>query len=49
MKKENTGHQSLKHISDPVIINWLEERLSMLTLWPRPDNYNVLHKHSYKL
>jgi cytidyltransferase-like protein len=29
-------------ISDPAIINWLEERLSMLTLWPRPDKYNVL-------
>lgn len=29
-------------ISDPEIIRWLEERLSMLTLWPRPDNYNVL-------
>jgi cytidyltransferase-like protein len=29
-------------ISDPLIIKWLEERLSMLTLWPRPDNYNVL-------
>jgi cytidyltransferase-like protein len=29
-------------ISDPVIIKWLEGRLSMLTLWPRPDNYSVL-------
>ncbi len=29
-------------ITDPEIIRWLEERLSMLTLWPRPDNYNVL-------
>ena len=29
-------------ISDQKIINWLEERLFMLTLWPRPDNYNVL-------
>jgi len=29
-------------ISDPVTIKWLEERLCMLTLWPRPDGYNVL-------
>lgn len=29
-------------ISDPVVIKWIEERLSMLTLWPRPDRYNVL-------
>jgi cytidyltransferase-like protein len=29
-------------ISDPEIIKWLEERLYMLTLWPRPDGYNVL-------
>jgi cytidyltransferase-like protein len=29
-------------ISDPVIIKWLEDRISFLTLWPRPDNYNVL-------
>jgi cytidyltransferase-like protein len=29
-------------ISNPEIIKWLEERLSMITLWPRPDHYNVL-------
>jgi cytidyltransferase-like protein len=29
-------------ISDQKIISWLEERLYMLTLWPRPENYNVL-------
>ncbi|HBE39717.1 MAG TPA: cytidyltransferase [Bacteroidales bacterium] len=29
-------------ISDPVIIKWLEERLCMVTLWPRPVNFNVL-------
>ncbi|NMC39001.1 MAG: adenylyltransferase/cytidyltransferase family protein [Bacteroidales bacterium] len=29
-------------ISDINIINWLEERLYMLTLWPRPEEYNVL-------
>jgi galactokinase/mevalonate kinase-like predicted kinase len=29
-------------IFDPEIIKWLEERLSMLTLWPRPYGYNVL-------
>lgn len=29
-------------ISDLTTINWLEERLFMLTLWPRPEGYNVL-------
>lgn len=29
-------------ISDPETIKWLEDRLYMLTLWPRPDGYNVL-------
>ncbi len=29
-------------ISDIKTINWLEERLYMLTLWPRPEGYNVL-------
>ena len=29
-------------ISDLSTIRWLEDRLYMLTLWPRPDGYNVL-------
>ena len=29
-------------ISDLNVIRWLEDRLFMLTLWPRPDGYNVL-------
>jgi cytidyltransferase-like protein len=29
-------------ISDLRTIKWLEDRLFMLTLWPRPDGYNVL-------
>ena len=29
-------------ISDPDIIKWLEERLYMKTLWPRPADFNVL-------
>jgi hypothetical protein len=29
-------------ISDLKTIKWLEERLYMLTLWPRPDGYSVL-------
>jgi cytidyltransferase-like protein len=29
-------------ISDPGIIKWLEERLYMITLWPRPADFNVL-------
>jgi hypothetical protein len=32
----------IETISDPAIFNWLEERLYMLTLWPRPANYKVL-------
>jgi cytidyltransferase-like protein len=31
-------------VSDPQIITWLQDRLSMLTLWPRPENYSVLEK-----
>lgn len=30
-------------INDINTIRWLEERLSMLTLWPRPDDYQVLN------
>lgn len=29
-------------ISDIKTIKWLEDKLYMLTLWPRPDGYNVL-------
>jgi cytidyltransferase-like protein len=29
-------------ISDPDIIKWLEDRLWMVTLWPRPVDFNVL-------
>ncbi len=29
-------------ITDPAILNWLEERLSMVTLWPRPADFKVL-------
>jgi cytidyltransferase-like protein len=29
-------------ISDLKTIKWLEDRIYMLTLWPRPDGYNVL-------
>ena len=29
-------------ISDPAILKWLEERLCMVTLWPRPVGFNVL-------
>jgi cytidyltransferase-like protein len=29
-------------ISDIKTIKWLEDRLYMLTLWPRPEGYNVL-------
>jgi cytidyltransferase-like protein len=33
-------------ITDPEIIKWLEDRLFMLTLWPRPNGFNVL-KETY--
>jgi hypothetical protein len=33
-------------ISDPSTIKWLEDRLSMVTLWPRPADFNVL-KETY--
>jgi len=29
-------------ITDPATIKWLEDRLSMVTLWPRPAGFNVL-------
>jgi cytidyltransferase-like protein len=29
-------------ITDPSIIKWLEDHLSMVTLWPRPEDFNVL-------
>jgi galactokinase/mevalonate kinase-like predicted kinase len=29
-------------VSDPQIISWLEKRIFMVTLWPRPDGFNVL-------
>jgi hypothetical protein len=31
-----------ENISDPQTIRWLEERLSMVTLFPRPNGFNVL-------
>jgi len=34
----------IETISDPVIFKWLEDRLYMLTLWPRPNNYKVLER-----
>jgi cytidyltransferase-like protein len=34
----------IETISDPEIFKWLEDRLYMLTLWPRPDNYKVLER-----
>jgi len=29
-------------ITDPETIGWLEERLYMVTLWPRPEGFDVL-------
>lgn len=33
-----------ENISDLKTINWLEDKISMVTLWPRPVEYNVLEE-----
>lgn len=40
--KGNYWPSKFETISDLQTIHWLEERLFMLTLWPRPANYRVL-------
>ncbi len=40
--KGNYWPSVFETISDPETIKWLEDRLYMLTLWPRPEGYNVL-------
>jgi len=45
-EKEDYWPSKFETISNPVIVKWLQERLSMLTLWPRPDNYSVLQNTS---
>jgi cytidyltransferase-like protein len=41
-EREKYWPSEFSTISDIRTINWLEERLYMLTLWPRPEGYNVL-------
>jgi len=41
-EKEKFWPSHFDTITDPSIIRWLEERLFMLTLWPRPAGFNVL-------
>jgi cytidyltransferase-like protein len=41
-EKEKYWPSLFETITDPSIIKWLEERLYMLTLWPRPVDFNVL-------
>ncbi|MBN2862265.1 MAG: adenylyltransferase/cytidyltransferase family protein [Bacteroidales bacterium] len=41
-KKGEYWPAKFETISDPEIIRWLEKRISMLTLWPRPEDFNVL-------
>ena len=31
-----------ENISDPATIKWLEDKIYMVTLWPRPSDFNVL-------
>ena len=41
-EKSNYWPSKFETISDLSIIKWLEERLYMVTLWPRPDDFVVL-------
>jgi cytidyltransferase-like protein len=44
--KGNYWPSEFENISDLTTIKWLEQHLSMLTLWPRPEGFNVL-KETY--
>ncbi|MFZ5940808.1 MAG: adenylyltransferase/cytidyltransferase family protein [Bacteroidota bacterium] len=33
---------AFESIQDPIVYRWLEEHLFMVTLWPRPDGFDVL-------
>jgi cytidyltransferase-like protein len=33
---------SIESVHDEAVLSWLEERISLVTLWPRPDGFNVL-------
>jgi galactokinase/mevalonate kinase-like predicted kinase len=41
-EKEKYWPSKFETISDLSVINWLEERLYMVTLWPRPADFVVL-------
>lgn len=41
-EKDSYWPSRFETISDHETLRWLEERLSMLTLWPRPEDYSVL-------
>jgi cytidyltransferase-like protein len=41
-EKEKYWPSHIDTITDPSIIKWLDDRLFMLTLWPRPVGFNVL-------
>ncbi|MGD0341246.1 MAG: adenylyltransferase/cytidyltransferase family protein [Bacteroidales bacterium] len=41
-EKENYWPSRFDSITDQDTITWLEDRLSMVTLWPRPADFNVL-------
>ena len=41
-EKEKYWPSKFENISDMSVINWLEERLYMVTLWPRPADFVVL-------
>ena len=43
-EKEEYWPSKFESISDLVTIKWLEERLFMVTLWPRPADFVVLEK-----
>lgn len=41
-EKEKYWSSKFETITDRSIINWLEDKIYMVTLWPRPGNFNVL-------
>jgi cytidyltransferase-like protein len=41
-EKEKYWPSKFETISDPSVIKWLEDRLYMVTLWPRPADFVVL-------
>jgi galactokinase/mevalonate kinase-like predicted kinase len=41
-EKETYWPSRFESIHDEEVINWLEDHIRVMTLWPRPNNFNVL-------